>query len=225
MITVVNATFFGKEKPNLIKLPDQPQFEDVEYKFYTNKPEMVEGSNWQVVHIDQEDSFRKKAREVKTNIHTFEPDSDYWLWIDNNCKLQVDPHEFIPYLSNCDIVVMPHPERSNIVEEAQILYKWKPEQSQGIQEAINHYYANGYVPTDLYETKVLMRRNTERVREFNSLWWEQIQTHSIRDQISFPYVGWKTQMFINTFPGNNSRSEARAQWKNYIPYWEQVKRI
>lgn len=225
MITVVNATFFGEEKPNLIKLPEQPQFENVEYKFFTNRPDMMEGSSWEIIYIDQVNNLRKKAREVKTNIHSFIDDTDYWLWMDNNCQLQVDPHKFISYLSNCDIVVMPHPERNNIIEEAQVLYKWKPEQSEGIQEAVNKYYREGYVPNDLYETKVLMRRNNERVREFNSLWWEQIQQFSIRDQISFPYVSWRTKTYINTFPGNNSRSEARMQWKNYIPYWEEVKRM
>lgn len=225
MITVVNATFFGEEKPNLIKLPQQPQFDDVEYKFFTNKPEMVEGDSWKIIHIDQQSNFRKKARHVKTNIHEFVSDTDYWLWIDNDCQLQVDPHNFIQYLEDCDLVVMPHPERGDIVEEANILLKWRPEQSQGIQEAISQYYKEGYVPKDLYETKVLMRRNTEKVRELNSLWWKEIQTHSIRDQISFPYVLWKTKMFINTFPGNNSRNESRAQWKNYIPYWEEVKRL
>lgn len=225
MITVVNATFFGKEKPGMIKLPEQPQFNNVEYKFYTNKPEMIEGSSWDIIRIKQEDNLRKKAREIKTNIHTFEPNSDYWLWIDNNCQLQVDPNEFLPYLSDCDIVVMPHPERNNIIEEAKILYEWKPNQSKGIQEAINKYYEEGYIPSDLYETKVLMRRNTEKIREFNKIWWNQIQNFSIRDQISFPYVSWKTKTFINTFPGNNSRSEVRLQLKNYIPYWEGVKRV
>ena len=225
MITVVNATFFGEEKPNLIKLREQPQFKDVEYKFFTNRSEMVEGEGWEIVHIDQQSNFRKKAREIKTNIHKFVSDTDYWLWIDNNCQLQVDLHYFLPSIEDCDILLMPNPERGDIVEEANVLLKWKPEQSQGIQEGISQYYKEGYVPKDLYETKVLMRRNTERVREFNSLWWKEIQTHSIRDQISFPYVSWKTKMYVNTFPGNNSRSEARAQWKNYIPYWEEVKRI
>lgn len=225
MITVVNATFFGEERPNLAKLPTQPQFEDVKYVVYTNRPDMVEGEGWEVRFIDQSTDLRKKAREVKTNIHKFVPDTDYWLWIDNNCKLQVDPHKFIPYLNNCDIIVMPHPERSNIIEEGNILLKWKPEQSKGIQEAITQYYKEGYVPKDLYETKVLMRRNTKSIRKFNTLWWEQIQEYSIRDQISFPYVSWKTGTFINTFPGNNSRSEVRYKWKNYIPYWEEVKRV
>jgi hypothetical protein len=225
MITVVNATFFGDEKSNLVKLPDQPQFKDVEYKFFTNKPEMVEGNNWKVIYINPQSDFRKKAREIKTDIHKFIPNTNYWLWIDNNCQLQVDPHTFLQYLQDCDIVVMPHPERGDIIEEANALLRWKPEQSQGIQEGINHYYEEGYVPKDLYETKVLMRRNTEKIRKFNSLWWKEIQTHSIRDQISFPYISWKTKTFINTFPGNNSRSKVRHQWKNYIPYWEDVKRI
>lgn len=57
MITVVNATFFGEERPNLIKLPQQPQFDDVEYKFFTNKPEMVEGDSWKIIHIDQQDDL------------------------------------------------------------------------------------------------------------------------------------------------------------------------
>jgi len=225
LITVVNATFFGEEKPNLIKLPSQPQFDNVEYKFFTNKPEMVDGDSWEIIYVEQESNFRKKAREIKTNIDKFIPNTDYWLWVDNNCQLQVNPHLFLPYLVGCDIVVMPHPERGDIIEEANTLLKWKPEQSQGIQEGINQYYGEGYVPKDLYETKVLMRRNTKKVREFNSLWWEEIKSHSIRDQISFPYISWKTKMFINTFPGNNSRSEARMQWKNYIPYWGEIKRI
>lgn len=70
-----------------------------------------------------------------------------------------------------------------------------------------------------------MRRNTEKIREFNKIWWEQIQKFSIRDQISSPYVSWKTKTFINTFPGTNSRSGIRFQWKNYIPYWGEVKRV
>lgn len=225
MITVVNASFFGNEKINLKHLPNQPQYDNVEYKFFTNNIDMVVGDSWKVIYIDQSRDYRMKAREIKTNIHKFVPDTDYWLWIDNNCQLQCNPHKFLQYLEGCDIVVMPHPERSNIIEEASILFKWNPEQCQGIQEAINHYYSEGYVPNDLYETKVLMRRNNEKIKKFNSLWWKEIQTHSIRDQISFPYISWKTKTFINTFPGNNSQSEVREKWKNYVPYWEDVKRV
>ena len=226
MITVVNATFFGDEKKELTKLPSQPQFYGVEYKFFTNKPEMVEGDSWEIIHIDQKSDLRKKAREIKTNIHEFVPNSDYWLWIDNNCQLKIDPHNFLHYVNDCDIVVMPHPERSDIVQEANFLAKEKPDQSYKLQEALEFYIKKEeYVANGLYETKVLLRKNTDKVKEFNSLWWEQIQNLSIRDQISFPYVAWKTKTFINTFPGNNSRSPVRYNWKNYIPYWGDVVRV
>lgn len=225
MIAVVNATFYGEEKPRLITLPEQPSFLDVKYVTFTNRPDLIKGSMWDIVEVKQKKHFRKKAREIKTNIHEYVPEADYWLWMDNNCKLRVDPNKLLSYINNCDIAVMPHPERSNIIEEANVLFKWKPEQSKGIQEAINKYYQEGYVPSDLYETKVLLRRNNEKIRLFNSLWWEQIKTFSIRDQISFPYVSWKTKTYINTFPGNNSRSEVRSKWKPYVPYWGEVERV
>lgn len=225
MITVVNATFYGKEKPQLVPLQDQPKYKDVRYVAYTNNANLVNEDVWEVRIVNPEDSLRKKAREIKTNIHKFVPDTDYWLWIDNNCKLQVDPHKLLTYITDCDIAVMPHPERNNIVEEAKTLVKWKPEQSSGLEKQINSYYSEGYVPTDLYETKVLLRKNTSRVVQFNELWWEQVKHFSIRDQISFPYTSWKTKTFINTFPGNNSLSEYRLVTKPYIPYWGDIIRV
>lgn len=226
MITVVNATFFGDSKPNLQKLPEQPFYEGVQYKYFTNNPNMVSGDSWDIIYMDvSNDDARITSKEVKTHIHKFVPDTDYWLWIDNNCQLQTNPYEFLSYLDGCDIVVMPHPERNNIIEEARVLFKWQPQLTFKMQEQIDFYYQDGYVPNTLYETKVLMRRNTPNVRNFNELWWNQISEYSIRDQISFPYVSWKTKTFINTFPGNNSRSDVRYNWKDYLPYWGDVKRV
>jgi hypothetical protein len=225
MITVVNATFFGNEKPNLITLSDQPKYKNVKYIAFTNKPDLIKSETWDIIEISQYNNFRKKAREIKTNIHKFVDNTEYWLWIDNNCVLQSDPNTFLKYLNGCDLLTMPHPERNNIIEEANILLKWKKDQAQGIQEAINFYYKDGYIPMDLYETKILMRRNTEKIKIFNEMWWEQIQLYSIRDQISFPYISWKTKMFVNTFPGNNSQSQYRLKTKPYIPYWDQIVRI
>ena len=222
-ITVVTAAFFGKDKTTLLNPVEQPKFNNVTYELYTNSDKNVPG--WNSIILDDAGSPRLKAREVKTNIHKFLPNSDYWLWIDSNCLLKVDPHDLLVYLEDCDMAVMPHPERSNIIEEANILFKWKPEQTDRLQEAVDHYYLENYVPNVLYETKVLFRRNSEKVRSFNSLWWEQIKKFSIRDQISFPFVAWKTKLFVNTFPGNNSQSDVRFKYNPYIPYWDDIIRV
>lgn len=222
-LAVVNASFFGQEKNELFDPPSQPYFEEVEYFLFTNN-DNIENSSWNVTRIYPTDNLRLAARNIKINIHKY-VDADYWLWIDNNCLIKEDPKKLIKYISDTDIAVMPHPERNNIIEEANAIAKWIPEQTSGLEDQINTYYLDGYVPTDLYETKVLLRKNTSKVVNFNRIWWEQIKKFSIRDQISFPYTSWKTKTFINTFPGNNSLSEHRFETKPYIPYWGDIIRV
>lgn len=222
-LAVINASFYGQEKNGLPKPPSQPYFEDVEYFLFTNNCSL-DDSSWKITTIKITDNLRLAARDIKINIHKY-IDADYWLWVDNNCLIKEDPRKLINYTSTTDIAVMPHPERNNIIEEAETILKWLPEQASGLQEQINSYYSEGYVPTDLFETKVLLRKNTAEVINFNEIWWEQLKKFSIRDQISFPYASWKTKMFINTFPGNNSLSKHRHKTKPYIPYWGDIVRV
>ena len=223
MITVVNAQFFGGDK-KLTKLVDQPFFEGVEYKLFTNRPNITSGTNWEAVKLDVSNP-RLSAREIKTNIHQFFSKSDYWLWLDANMKLTVDPYKLTSqYLIRHDICLMPHPERTHWFEEANFLLNRDQSLKDPLQKAVNKYTEEGFPSTSLYETGVLLRRNTEKVRKFNSIWWNEIQNTCIRDQISFPYSAWKAGLAVNTFPGTNSVNHLRYQLKNYLPQWEEVVR-
>ena len=221
MITVVNAQFFGGDK-KLNKLVDQPFYDGVEYKLFTNRPEIVKNTNWEAIELEVKDP-RLSAREIKTNIHKFFPKSEYWLWLDANMKLTVDPNIFISqYLNVHDICLMPHPERTHWFEEASFLLNRDQSLKEPLQKAVDKYSKEGYPSTTLYETGVLLRRNTDRVNKFNSIWWQEIQETCIRDQISFPYCAWKAGLAVNTFPGTNSVNQLRYQLKNYLPQWEEV---
>jgi len=222
MITVVNASFFGVDK-QIQKIVDQPYFEGVEYVMFTNKCELISDSIWKPIHIPSTpDQARLTARKIKTIINYFLPNSDYWLWIDSNMKLQVDPNLMVEkYLKNHDICAMPHPERNNWFEEASIIIQGR-DKVENVQRAIDKYYGEGFIPTSLYETGCLLRRNTDHIREFNKTWWEEIQTNSIRDQLSFPYSAWKHGLAINTFPGTNSVNALRYQAKKYLPQWNEI---
>ena len=71
-----------------------------------------------------------------------------------------------------------------------------------IRAQIYRYTQEGYPANNgLMECSILLRRNTKKIRQFNELWWSEIQTGSIRDQISFPYVARKIGIKINYFPG------------------------
>lgn len=223
MITVINASFFGGDK-KLTRLVDQPFFEGVEYKLFTNRPDIASGTNWEAVKLDVTNP-RLAAREIKTNIHEFLPEAKYWLWLDSNMLLKVNPLSLVEkYLVRHDICLMPHPERTHWFEEARFLFNRDQSLKEPLNKAIDKYSKEGYPSTSLYETGVLLRRNTDRVNKFNSIWWQEIQETCIRDQISFPYCAWKAGLAVNTFPGTNSVNQLRYRLKNYLPQWEEVVR-
>ena len=53
----------------------------------------------------------------------------------------------------------------------------------------------------LYELPVSIRKNTDNIKILNLRWWEQICRYSSRDQISMPFVLWKTNITPKLLPG------------------------
>ena len=221
MISIVNAQFYGGDK-NIKQLVDQPQFKGVEYILFTNKPEVAEGTNWKAIKMDT-DNPRMTARDVKINIHKHLPDSTYWLWLDANMKVEVDPNLLVnKYLGLHDVCLMPHPERHHWIEEAQFLVQRDNSLAEPMQELINQLYKEGFASTSLYETGVLLRANTAKVVAMNKYWWGKVSKVCIRDQVSFPYAAWKSGTAVNTFPGTNSVNPLRYQLKKYLPQWNEI---
>lgn len=223
MITVVNASFFGGDK-DIKKIVNQPKYKGVEYVLYTNKPEIAKNTIWEVKNTQLKNTDpRLAARNVKINTHHFHPNSDYWLWVDSNMKIQVNPNILVQkYLDKFDACAMPHPERHNWVEEAKTILNYNMDTSETLNRALNKYLAEGCVPTQLWETGCLLRRNNQKVRDFNKIWWEEVKNNSIRDQISVHYASWKVGLYINSFPGTNSENDLRFKMKNYLPQWKEI---
>ena len=221
MITVVQAVFYGGDKA-IKKIVNQPSFEGVEYKLLTNKPELAYSTNWDVILTETENP-RLKAREAKINIHTLFPKSDYWFWIDANMKIVEDPNILVKkYLNNFDICLLPHPERTHWVEEANFLVNRDHQLKPYLEKAIKKYTADGFPSISLFETGVLLRRNTAKIKHLNEIWMNEIHHTCIRDQISFPYSAWKAGVAVNTFPGTNSVNRLRYESKPYLPQWTEV---
>jgi len=222
-IVVVNASFYGDER-DAMKPLDQPVFDDVKYVVYTNRPDLYEDTNWDVIEVEQTDNFRLKAREIKTNIHTFLPDYEYWLWIDNSMQLKVNANDLVDrYMQVHDMVVTPHPERHNIDEESKYLIATRPEQIniENLKDMFNEFWDTaGYIPSALYATNVLLRKNTDKVVKFNELWWSCVQ-RVIRDQLSFTYSAYVNALAIGTFPGSNFwLTDIRKTNKPFLPQWQ-----
>jgi hypothetical protein len=72
-----------------------------------------------------------------------------------------------------------------------------------------HDYMTLGVPENngLISSGVLMRRNTKQVREFCSLWWDEVEKYTERDQIAFGCAAWKMPGVFNTTTWNYTTQE------------------
>lgn len=170
-----------------------PEYDDnsVDYICFTNTPHL-KSNTWDIRLIEVEESSRKSARKCKMMPHKLLPEYSGWIWMDNSCIFKYNPKDLYDfYNSNSDIAVHEHCDRRNIIEEANILISRGIDDSETIMNQLSGYISEGYKDQGLFETGILFRENNSKVNKFNEMWWVEVSTKSVRDQLSFSYIVWK----------------------------------
>ena len=160
----------------------------------------------------------RTARKYKILPHRFLSEYDLSIWVDGNFLIRNDLNELIEkYLSDSNMACYDHNQcrldpRGCIYEEAKAIlwlgqndpnkkYKDIPKT---VVEQVNKYNEEGY-PTGngLIMSGVLLRKHNEIdvVKSMES-WWEELKLHSRRDQLSFNYIAWKTELNFNLIDGD-----------------------
>ena len=97
-----------------------------------------------------------------------------------------------------DLLTRPHKKRSCIYDEGLFCIKKRKGSKDVILKQLDSYKSQGYPKGNgLHASGLLLRRHTEEIKKFNTLWWLQVMEYSHRDQISLPYVAWKTDTKIS----------------------------
>ena len=97
-----------------------------------------------------------------------------------------------------DFVTRRHKTRDCIYDEGRICIEKRIDDETTILNQLDFYRSKGYpIHNGLHYSFILLRRHTEKMKEFSRLWWEQLERYSFRDQISLPYVAWKSGMKIS----------------------------
>lgn len=132
---------------------------------------------------------RRNSRIPKILSHLY-VDTEYSIWIDGNIRLLKNPQELIDtYLKDCDIALFKHPTRDCIYDEAVKCASKGLDDVEVIIEQAMDYENSGYAKhKGLCECGIILRRHTDKVREFNEAWWAEFCRYSKRDQISFMYA-------------------------------------
>ncbi|XME03789.1 glycosyltransferase domain-containing protein [Lachnospiraceae bacterium C1.1] len=120
------------------------------------------------------------------------------VWVDGKFLIRDDLRRYInKYIKKSPILCFPHPERNCIYDEAACCIAEHKGVKKDLVRQISHYYNGGY-PFDagLFEMGCIVRNhNDENVIRLMNAWEEEIIKYSYRDQISFPYVCWKMNLY------------------------------
>lgn len=101
-----------------------------------------------------------------------------------------------------DLVVKKHPDRSCLYDEAQEVVISKKADQVKVEEQISKYATQG-VPggAGLVDTCILIRwaDRSAYQTQFYKLWWDELEQHTHRDQLSFNAVNWFHPLRIRYF--------------------------
>ena len=136
----------------------------------------------------------KKARHYKALPHLYLSEYDYSIWMDGAFKITGNLENLInEYAKNKTVMCIVHDERDCIYGEANTCLERKMDSEDIILAQMNKYKAEGFPENQgLISSGVLFRKhNDPSVIKLMNEWYNEINNHSKRDQLSFNYICWK----------------------------------
>ena len=161
-----------------------------------------------------------RSRAPKILPHKYLPEFDYSIYIDGNAFFLKDPNNLVKALEAPRFGAGLHRFRNTIfqeLDECNRLGMAAPE----VLENQRRAYLNDGCPSDLtlLENNLLLRaHNDPSVIELNEAWWQELNTHAARDQLSLPYAAWKLGFDISSFTVNlkyshfSTKAHYRSVW-------------
>ena len=139
------------------------------------------------------------ARKIKILCNSVLKEYDLSIWIDASVLINCDLNIFLDEnYHGEDIVLLIHPDRSCVYEEANACIALDKDDSEIINKQMEGYKSEGYPEGNGMVGTTLMIRNhrSKKVKEFMNSWWNEVNLKSKRDQLSFNFVLWKHKLSV-----------------------------
>jgi hypothetical protein len=197
---VVYTVITGNNPDHILREPTHRNDGWSHYCF-TDRPNMERrGSAWKVIKISNPEKYSSVvlSRKPKILSHMYVPDAEVSLYLD--CRFVI--RERLDALldesfesQETEIALMKHNKRGCVYDEASVL---------GLENSpMIHKYATDGMPKNwgLWAPGIMLRKHTERMRQFNEAWWAQFEwSKTGRDEIPLAYCFWKIPMGILELP-------------------------
>jgi hypothetical protein len=181
-------------------LKEQPTHPDWKFVCFTDNLNL-NSNTWEIRPLVKSfDNARKTARWHKLHPEDLFLEAEVSLWVDASIIMKVSPQEYWERFGG-ELAVLPSPYRDCLYDEAETCKFYKMDDLNVIDAQVDKYRGEG-MPEHfgMIGTGFMFREHTLLMEAFNKAWWREIDTHSIRDQISFPYVAWKLGVVWKVIP-------------------------
>jgi hypothetical protein len=171
---------------------------------FTDAPRLRSATWTHVPLQDGEDlDLVRRARRPKLLPHRYLEDFDVSIWIDASAGLLVDPVELArSSLGDASIAIPRHPARDCVYREIDTCVALRKD-AESTLRAQGRTYRDAGLPerNGLWEATIIVRRHHDpHVVEAMEAWWDELQRGSRRDQVSLPWIVWKTGLRIHPLP-------------------------
>lgn len=166
----------------------------VEYVLFTDS-QSITSKVWKVIYLENTiGDLRRASRMAKILAHEYLPSHDVSVYIDSSLELKV--RDVRAMISECmegqDIALYKHYKRNCVYDEIEFVMNSTDRvvaNKDLCLAAIKKYKDINYPRGNgLFENAFIFRRNTEKNKNLNNLWWKEYMAGTERDQFTFMYA-------------------------------------
>jgi len=199
-VAVYTAIFGGKDHLREVKA-----FAGVDFFCFTDDKDL-RSKTWRIVRTEASSSDpRLDAKIYKILPHRYFPEYEFSLWVDGTHTPDIDVRYLVwKFLQTRDLALFRHPKRNCLYDEMTACLTHNKGDADQICRQREAYLKEGYPRQNGLATctVILRRHNVDAVIRTMEDWWEQINQHSVRDQLSFNYVAHRHQLKYAMIPGD-----------------------
>lgn len=147
----------------------------------------------------------RRNRHIKILPHVYFPDTEYSVYVDGSMDIIGDMTDLVSrQLTTHPIALFAHPNRQCVYEEADECIRLQRDTPERIRRQMEEYRRAGHpAASGLVAGGVIVRRHhSPEVIRVMEAWWQELERHSHRDQLSFNVVARRHRLTYATIPGS-----------------------
>lgn len=147
------------------------------------------------------DNPRREAWRLRSLSHRLFPDCSASVWADASFTI-TDLPRLLRDSEGHLLSALQHHKRKDCYEEGQEVARVGQSEAFDVGQQLGGYRAEGFKPSSLSISCIIVRRNNPRVNAFNELWDSEIHKHpGDNTQLSLDYCAWKTGIGVHNLEG------------------------